>query len=139
MWPWLWVNLILDHFWARSKVMCVKRVYFGAPWWCEKGVVQMRRGGLWVSSSAWWEKGMMRKLFKNALRVFREIKERASVHCFCLAKPLGLHHSNFVGFVTCYSDIQKLHPVIFVLILKKAWLVLCLCSQKVIQGGLHSE
>ena len=32
----------------------------------------------------------MRKLCKNALRVFREIKERACVHCFWLAKPLGL-------------------------------------------------
>ena len=37
----------------------------------------MRRGGLWVSSSAWCEKGMMTKLCKNVLRVFREIKERA--------------------------------------------------------------
>ena len=32
---------------------------------------------------------MMRKLGKNALRVFKEIKERAYVHCFSLAKPLG--------------------------------------------------
>ena len=40
--------------------------------------------------SAWCEKGMMRKLSKNALRVFREIKERAYVHCFRLAKPLGI-------------------------------------------------
>ena len=49
----------------------------------------MRRGGLWVSSSVWCEKGMMKKLGKNALRVFREVKERAYVHCFCLAKPMG--------------------------------------------------
>ena len=57
---------------------------------CEKGGVQMGRGGLWVSSSAWCEKGVMRKLCKNALRVFREIEERACVHCFWLAKPLGV-------------------------------------------------
>ena len=49
----------------------------------------MKRGGLWVSSSTWCEKGMMRKLRKNALRVFREIEERACVHCFRVAKPLG--------------------------------------------------
>ena len=49
----------------------------------------MKRGGLWVFSRAWCEKGIMRKLCKNALRVFREIKKRACVHCFCLAKPLG--------------------------------------------------
>ena len=48
----------------------------------------MMRGGLWVSSSAWCEKGMMRKLYKNSLWLFREIKDRACVHCFCLAKPL---------------------------------------------------
>ena len=42
----------------------------------------MRRSGLWVSNRAWCEKG-------NALRVFREIKGRACVHCFWLAKPLG--------------------------------------------------
>ena len=35
----------------------------------------MRRGGLWVSSSAWCEKSMVRILCKNALRVFRERKE----------------------------------------------------------------
>ena len=69
--------------------MCVKRVYFGTPGWCEKGGVQMRRGGSWVSSSTWGEKGTMRKLCKNALRVFKEIEERACVHCFWLAKPLG--------------------------------------------------
>ena len=40
-WPWLWVNLILAYFWARSIVVCVKSVYFGTPWWCEKGGVQM--------------------------------------------------------------------------------------------------
>ena len=55
----------------------------------------MRRGGLWVSSSAWCEKGMMMKLCNNALRVFREIKERACVRCFCLAKPLGSYHPLF--------------------------------------------
>ena len=50
----------------------------------------MRNGGIWVSSSKLCEKGMMRKLCKNALRVFREIKERACVHCFFVTKPLGL-------------------------------------------------
>ena len=58
-WPWLWVNFILVYFWARGKVMCLKRVYFETPWWCDKGV--------------------MKKLRKNALRVVREIKERACV------------------------------------------------------------
>ena len=47
----------------------------------------MRRGGLWVLSSTWCEKGMMRILCKNALRVFREIKERACVHCFASPNP----------------------------------------------------
>ena len=51
----------------------------------------MRRGGLWVFSSAWRDKGMMRIVCQNALRVFREIKERACVHCFWLAKPLEMH------------------------------------------------
>ena len=56
--------------------------------------MQMRRGELWVSSSAWCEKGMMRKPYKNALRICRVIKERACVHCFWLAKPLGIwYHS----------------------------------------------
>ena len=50
----------------------------------------MRRGGFWVSSSAWYEKSMVWILCKNALRVFREIKERACVHRLYLAKPLGL-------------------------------------------------
>ena len=63
----------------------------------------MRRGGLWVSSSAWCEKGMMRKLCKNALRVFREIKERACVHCFWLVKPLGLKTVASHIFVLMYE------------------------------------
>ena len=46
-------------------------------------------------SRAWCEKGMMmRKLSKNASRVFREIKERARLHCFWLAKPLGMRLMN---------------------------------------------
>ena len=53
----------------------------------------MRRGGLLVFSSAWREKGMMRKLCKKALRVFREFKERTCVHCFWLAKPLGIQYT----------------------------------------------
>ena len=85
-------------FWARSNVICVKRAYFG------KGGVQRRRGGLWVSSSAWCEKGMMRKLCKNALRVFKEIKERACVHCcYCLAKPLGLSCNGTVPVIGLYE------------------------------------
>ena len=60
--------------------MGVKSVYFGTPWLCEKGGVQMTRGGLWVCSSAWWEKGIMRRFCKNALWVFGEFKERACVH-----------------------------------------------------------
>ena len=61
----------------------------------------MRRGGLWVSSSAWREKDMVKKLYKKALRVFREIKERACVHRFCLAKPLGLHYDKDVERIKC--------------------------------------
>ena len=48
----------------------------------------MRRGG--VSSSTRCEKSVMKKLCKNALRVFKETKERACVHCFWLAEPLGV-------------------------------------------------
>ena len=51
--------------------------------------VQLRRGGLWVCSSARCEKGIMRRLCKSALRVGGEIKERACMHSFRLAKPLG--------------------------------------------------
>ena len=51
--------------------------------------VHLRRGGLWVCSSAWCEKGIMRRLCKSALRVGGEIKERACVHSFWLTKPLG--------------------------------------------------
>ena len=40
----------------------------------------MRRGGLWVCSSAWCEMGVMRILYKSALRACGEIKERAYVH-----------------------------------------------------------
>ena len=69
--------------------MGVKRVYFGPPWLCEKGGVQMMRGGLWVCSSTWCEKGIMRRFCKNALRVFGKIKESACVHSFGSAKPLG--------------------------------------------------
>ena len=42
-----------------------------------------------MQRSAWCEKGKMRRLRKNALRVCGEIKERACVHSFWLAKPLG--------------------------------------------------
>ena len=58
-------TLIWLIFGARSKAMCVKRVYFRTPWWCEKGGVEMKRGGLYVPSSTWCEKGMMRKLSKK--------------------------------------------------------------------------
>ena len=52
--------------------------------------MQTKRGGLWVCSSAWCEKGVMRRLRKNALRVCGEMKERACVHSFWLARPLGI-------------------------------------------------
>ena len=71
--------------------MGVKSMYFGAPWLCEKGGVQMTRGGLWVCSSAWCEKGIMRRFCKNASRVFGEFKERACVHSFGSAEPLGIN------------------------------------------------
>ena len=63
----------------------------------------MRRGGLWVSSSAWCEKGMMRKLCKKALRAFREIKVRACVHCFRLTKPLGMEYNISDFFITFFA------------------------------------
>ena len=65
----------------------------------------MRRGGLWVSCSAWREKGMMRKLCKNALRIFREIKERACVHCFWLAKPQSANRELSDNAVLCCHSI----------------------------------
>ena len=43
----------------------------------EKGGVQMTRVGLWVFSSAWCEKGIMRRLRKNTLMVDGEVKGRA--------------------------------------------------------------
>ena len=54
----------------------------------------MSRGGLWVCSSTWCEKGTMGRLCKNTLRVFEEIKERASVHSFWLTKSLGVLLTN---------------------------------------------
>ena len=69
----------------------------------------MGRGGLWVSSRAWCEKGMVRKLCKNALRVFREIKETACVHRFCLAKPLGPTDLLFESAVSIYIPYWKMH------------------------------
>ena len=47
--------------------MGVKRVFFETPWLREKSGVQTRRVGLWVCSSAWCEKGVMRRLCNNAL------------------------------------------------------------------------
>ena len=49
---------------------------------------------------------MMMKLCKNALRVFREIKERACVHCFCLAKPLGSYHPWFSSAILLWSVLE---------------------------------
>ena len=42
-----------------------------------------------IYSGVWCEKGVIRRLCKNALRVCGEIKEGACVHYFWLAKPLG--------------------------------------------------
>ena len=57
----------------------------------EEGGVQMERGGLWVPvySSGWCEKGVMRRLCKDTLRIGGEIKERACMHSFWVAKPMG--------------------------------------------------
>ena len=78
-WPWLWFKFILDDFWAWYKVVGMKRLFYETPWLCEKGVMQMGRGGLWVCDSVWCENGM----------ICGEIKERACVHCLWLAKPVG--------------------------------------------------
>ena len=49
----------------------------------------MRRGGLWVCSSAWCGKGHRpnEEIVQNAVRVGGEIKERVCVHSFWLDKP----------------------------------------------------
>ena len=39
----------------------------------------------------WRDKGTMRRLCKNALMVYEEIKERVCVHSSWLAKPLGVY------------------------------------------------
>ena len=46
-----------------------------------------------IYSGVWCEKGVIRRLCKNALRVCGEIKEGACVHYFWLAKPLRSFHS----------------------------------------------
>ena len=52
----------------------------GMPRGNNKGRVQMRRDELWVCSSAWCEKGIIRRLPKK--RVGGETEERACVHSF---------------------------------------------------------
>ena len=59
------------------------------------GIMQMSRGGLWAFSSAWRDKVIMRRLCKNASRGGGEVKERACVHCFWLAKGLGPYLLSF--------------------------------------------
>ena len=49
----------------------------------------MTRVGLWVFSSTWCEKGIMRRLRKNILMVGGEVKGRACVRSLSLAKPLS--------------------------------------------------
>ena len=55
----------------------------------DKSGLQMRRGGLWVCSSAWCGKGHRpnEEIVQNAVRVVGEIKERVCVHSLWLAKP----------------------------------------------------
>ena len=79
--------------------MGVKRVFFETPWLWKKGGVQVRRVRFWVWSSAWCEKGVMRRFCKNALRVCGEIKERACVQSFWLAKLLGKISNDESGFL----------------------------------------
>ena len=79
--------------------MCGKGV-FETPQLAEKGGVQMRRGGLWVCSSAWCEKGIMRRFSKkNALWVGEEIKERAVCTSLNSQTPGGSVSNNFSEFV----------------------------------------
>ena len=68
----VWKGYILEHHDSVKRVECR---------WGEEDYG-------YLSSSPWCEKGMLRKLCKNALRVFGAIKERACVHCFWLVKPL---------------------------------------------------
>ena len=53
-------------------------MFFETPWLRDKGGLQMRRGGLWVCSSAWCGKGHRpnEEIVQNAVRVGGEIKER---------------------------------------------------------------
>ena len=52
-----------------------------------KGWSDHDKSGLWVCSSAWCKKGIMRRLPKNALRVGGEIKERACMLCTLVGYP----------------------------------------------------
>ena len=85
------VNFILVYFRASGKVRGVRRVFFETPWFLEKGGVECRWGEVDHGYVAvqWCEKGTMGRLCKITLRVFEEIKERASVHSFWLTKSLG--------------------------------------------------
>ena len=56
-------------FLGYRKIQGCERGVFETRFLWEKGGEQMRRGGLWVCSSAWCEKGIMRRLYKTALRV----------------------------------------------------------------------
>ena len=73
---------------------------------------------------------MMRKLCKNSLRVFKEIEERACVHCFCLAKPLGKFkqyqnsRSAYLVFKNRFGEV----PCRFLAVLTQVALQLCIYS-----------
>ena len=50
--------------------------------WVWKGFFEAPGGVLWVCSGAWCEKGVTRRLCKNAIKVCGEMKERACVRFF---------------------------------------------------------
>ena len=97
--------------------------------------MQKKIGGLWVWNSAWCEKGMMRELCKNALRVFREIKVRACVHCFCLAKPLGIAFmlTFATGTYTKHCSTKYMQAILYTCILLNTYLLCGICSSIVHQ------
>ena len=69
----------------------------------EKGCVKVGRGGLWVCSSAWCEKGITKRFCKNASRVSVKILRKEPVCTLWLAKPLvrdfGLIFASAQNFV----------------------------------------
>ena len=74
--------------------------------------MQTRRVELWVCSSAWCEKGVMRRLCKTALRICGEIKERACVRSFWLAKHLGKQQKLDVAQLNVNLKTRRIYKIV---------------------------